>query len=324
MTVVSVVIPAYNRAHIVGRAIESAIAQSRQPFEIIVVDDCSTDRTREVLAGWQRLDSRVRPLLRTTNGGPAGARNTGVEVATGNLIAFLDSDDVWLPNHLADCVELLEADPSLDLVFADVRRRHNSGAIVHPAFLSESKRIHQYLSPHPAGRNWFQFRVPEVEVLFRDYVIPMQTTLIRREIAQAFRFDEALRGPEDYQLALRLALSGKKFGFVNRVACECLLHDANLVGEGTDARMCGEDIKLWNGLLRDHEIGREGRSHAHRHLSRLWHDKGHNHLRRGDTRQAIRAYALSLWHRPSSKAMRGLANVASGMLTGNRCHKETL
>ncbi|MCI0703398.1 MAG: glycosyltransferase family 2 protein [Planctomycetia bacterium] len=321
---VSVVIPAYNRAHIVGRAIESALAQSWLPDEIVVVDDCSKDATRDVLADWQKRQPRVRPVFLANNSGPAGARNAGVEAARGELIAFLDSDDLWLPGHLAECVGLLQNDPGLDLVFSDLRRVHVSGRVVQSSFLTEHKRIGQYLAPHPGAPGWYRFRVPEVEVLFRDYVVPVQTTVIRAETAKAFRFDQSLRGPEDYRLMLQLARVGKRFGYVDRVLCEVFLHDANLVGEGTDARMCGEDIKLWGGVLRDPASKRWERLQSHRHLSRLWHDQGHSLLRRGERGQALRAYARSLWHRPSLRATKGFAKAITGLVTGGRSQKETL
>ncbi len=313
---VSVVIPAYNRAHTIGRAIESALAQTRRPAEVIVVDDRSTDDTREVLADWQRRQPLVRPVFRATNGGPAGARNAGVTAARGDVIAFLDSDDVWLPEHLERCCGLLDADPTLDLAFADVRRVTNSGVVLHPSFLSGHKRIDRYLAPHPAGSDWFRFRVPEAEVLYADYVVPVQTTVIRTAVARAFPFDERLRGPEDYQLALRLARAGKRFGYVDRVLGECLLHEANLVGDGADLRMCGEDIKLWTGLLNDPATRGGGRRACHGHLSRLHHDLGHGFLRRGESGPAVRAYLESIWHRPSVRAARGLANAAVSWVTG--------
>ena len=93
---ISAVIPAYNRGALIGRAIESVLAQSRPPEEIIVVDDGSTDDTAERV---RAFGDRVRYVFQP-NGGGAAARNRGVEEARGEWIAFLDSDDTWLPEHL--------------------------------------------------------------------------------------------------------------------------------------------------------------------------------------------------------------------------------
>src|SRR5580700_8639860 len=93
---ISVVIPAYNAARFVGSAIESALAQTSTPLEVLVIDDGSRDDTAAVV---QQYAAPVG-LLRQSNGGPASARNHGVRVARGEWIAFLDADDTWLPQKL--------------------------------------------------------------------------------------------------------------------------------------------------------------------------------------------------------------------------------
>jgi glycosyltransferase involved in cell wall biosynthesis len=95
---VSVIIPAYNRAKILPRAINSILSQTFQDFEIIVVDDCSKDNTDEVVRQYD--DPRIRYTKHIQNKGGSAARNTGIKEARGEFIAFLDSDDEWLPNKL--------------------------------------------------------------------------------------------------------------------------------------------------------------------------------------------------------------------------------
>jgi len=95
---ISVIIPSYNRANTIGRAIQSALSQSYQDFEIIVIDDGSTDHTEEVIRSFQ--DSRIRYIRHNRNRGGSAARNTGIHAARGEYIAFLDSDDEWLPQKL--------------------------------------------------------------------------------------------------------------------------------------------------------------------------------------------------------------------------------
>src|SRR5690348_10269988 len=110
MPTVSVVIPAFNAAEYIGQAIDSVLAQTHQPIEIIVVDDGSTDQTAQIAAAYP---APVR-VLRKPNGGPASARNMGIAAATGSWIALLDADDRWLANklerqlrHVADDVTLV-------------------------------------------------------------------------------------------------------------------------------------------------------------------------------------------------------------------------
>jgi len=100
---VSVIIPTYNRAHLVGRAIRSVLNQTYQDFEIIVVDDCSTDNTEEIVKGFN--DHRIRYMRHDRNRGGSAARNTGIKASQGKYIAFLDSDDEWLPEKLEKQIE---------------------------------------------------------------------------------------------------------------------------------------------------------------------------------------------------------------------------
>lgn len=100
---VSAIIPAFNRAHSVARSIDSALQQTYEPIEVIVVDDGSTDELAEVLASY---GDRIT-LIRQDNGGPSSARNTGVAHAKGEIIAFLDSDDTWEPQKLERQVRLM-------------------------------------------------------------------------------------------------------------------------------------------------------------------------------------------------------------------------
>jgi glycosyltransferase involved in cell wall biosynthesis len=104
---VSVVIPTYNRASLLGRAIKSVLEQTYQDFEIIVVDDASTDNTEEVVRNLR--DRRIRYLRHEKNRGGSAARNTGIRAAWGQYIAFQDSDDEWLPEKLKKQMEVLAA-----------------------------------------------------------------------------------------------------------------------------------------------------------------------------------------------------------------------
>jgi len=110
---ISIIIPTFNRGHIVTRAIDSALSQTHDDFEIIVVDDGSTDNTREVLAPYK---DRIRYLYQE-NKGVARARNKGIQEANGEYIAFLDSDDYWLPDKLELQMKYFKAHPDVDLVY---------------------------------------------------------------------------------------------------------------------------------------------------------------------------------------------------------------
>lgn len=106
---VSIVTPAFNAARFVEATVRSVIAQTHPNWEMLIVDDCSRDNTREILKKLATEDSRVRPIEHERNGGPAKARNTALERASGDLVAFLDSDDLWLPEKLATQISFMKA-----------------------------------------------------------------------------------------------------------------------------------------------------------------------------------------------------------------------
>ncbi|HLX04911.1 MAG TPA: glycosyltransferase family A protein [Candidatus Binatus sp.] len=117
MPLVSVVIPAYNAERTLKASIDSVLVQDFRDFEIIVVNDGSSDSTKSILAAY---DSQIQVIDQNNRGAPA-ARNTGVRAARGKYIAFLDSDDLWNPDKLTQSVHALEANPSASLVFTDCR-----------------------------------------------------------------------------------------------------------------------------------------------------------------------------------------------------------
>lgn len=118
MPLVSVVIPTYNSAQYIPEAVDSILSQTFKDFEIIVVDDGSTDNTEEVVT---RIKSdKVRYFKQPNSGGPSKPRNVGVELARGNFISLCDSDDVIFPNKLAEAVDFFLQHPHLGFVFANM------------------------------------------------------------------------------------------------------------------------------------------------------------------------------------------------------------
>ena len=143
---VSVIIPVFNGEGFLGEAIESLLAQTYRPVEIIVVDDGSTDRSGDVAKGFK--DSGVRYCYQP-NSGIGAARNKGASLAAGSYFAFLDADDVWLPDKLTLQMAVFEDDPGLDMVFGLVSEYYDS--ISYERLESEEDREGRTLAGYIAG-----------------------------------------------------------------------------------------------------------------------------------------------------------------------------
>ena len=187
----SVVIPAYNAAATIGFALDSLHRQTWQDWEAIVVDDGSSDRTAQIVATFGRFDPRIR-IVKLENGGPARARNIGaMRHAEGQFIAFLDSDDIWLPTKLATTAAALCLEPNLDGLFGRVR------------FFRDTPSDSQTLSRGHCGRLTVQDLVGE------NPVCTMSNLTIRRtKFLEVRGFYEALRHSEDLECLIRLVASG--------------------------------------------------------------------------------------------------------------------
>jgi glycosyltransferase involved in cell wall biosynthesis len=192
---VSVVIPTFNRANILCSTVESVIRQTYENIEIIVVDDGSTDETQDKLAAYRNKIS----ILQQENYGPSHARNRGIEIAKGEIVAFLDSDDTWLPNKIERQVSLFEkAGESVPCCLCNAIIRDSSGRETLSFDLSPLKTsICNGIWLNPA------------QVLATRCVLFTQAIAVRRDaLLRVGLFDESLLLMEDYEMALKLSFQG--------------------------------------------------------------------------------------------------------------------
>src|SRR5271165_3851874 len=184
---VTALIPTYNCERYICDAVDSVLAQTYPVHEVIVVDDGSTDNTREVLASY---GNRIR-YIPQVNAGPPAARNNGMAHATGDLIALLDSDDLWTPEKLGKQMNFLEQHPDCGLVYTDMKTFDETGII------EESVKISRNLTL-PSGRIFPQ--------LFAETLFQTSAVLIRKSCIDAVGgFDTSLRMGDDYEFFLRIA-----------------------------------------------------------------------------------------------------------------------
>ena len=197
----SVVIAAYNAAATLGEAIGSVLAQTRQDFEVIVIDDGSSDSTAAIAASF--ADQRVR-VYSQENAGPSAARNRGIALAVGEYVSTLDSDDLWLPDYLAEMGRALEENPQAGFAYTDAWVLHEASGRFRQATVAMSEG-------HPPAPTLPREQFI-AELLQRNFV-HNSVTMRRTVLEQVGGYDTSLsaagvsRG-EDYELWLRIAISG--------------------------------------------------------------------------------------------------------------------
>jgi glycosyltransferase involved in cell wall biosynthesis len=201
---VSVIVPAYNVERYLREALESAVAQTVAPHEIVVVDDGSTDATRAVATAFAREHPIVR-VAHQDNGGPGVARNTAIQLATGAFLTFLDADDQMLPDRIEQQVGYLLAHPDVGVVIGAVDRAAEPGADLPADFVRHELNA----DLHARGINL------------------MAMTAHASVFATVGRFDPSYRLSEDYQWLVRANSREVTIALVPRVVMRRRLHDSN-------------------------------------------------------------------------------------------------
>ncbi|WP_263821276.1 glycosyltransferase family 2 protein [Salinibacter sp.] len=206
---ISVVIPTFNRQDVILRAVESALGQTHKNLEVIVVDDHSQDRTREVVESVG--DNRVRYVLNRRSKGAQGARNTGVEIAKGEWIAFLDSDDWWHKEKLEKQVNFIKKSEKRVSALSTGRVWKADGKTF---WKSKLKKVD----------NW------EPKVFLHDNPVGgFSTILIRKKkLKEVGGLDEALPAMQDIDLYFRISKKGDFYSIPNRLTIETIRYDGGI------------------------------------------------------------------------------------------------
>jgi glycosyltransferase involved in cell wall biosynthesis len=187
MPTVSIIIPTYNREHLLGRAIQSVLDQTYQNFELIIVDDGSTDDTERLVKSFN--SEKIRYIRHGENKGPSAARNTGIQSAKGDYIAFQDSDDEWMPRKLEKQMRTFEtAQPEVGIVYTDF------------IFITTNKRkFMPAAGVSPKDGDIFSN-------LLKGNFVSLQATVVKREcFERAGIFDERFPPLADWELLLRMS-----------------------------------------------------------------------------------------------------------------------
>jgi glycosyltransferase involved in cell wall biosynthesis len=215
--------PAYNVSRYIGAAIESVQRQTFTDWELLIVDDGSTDNTLEIAARYGTRDPRIA-VIHQANDGISAARNTALAHARGVLIAILDSDDVWLPEYLTKQVRILDQHPEIDIVTGN-------------AWLLGSRRDGQLARPCPDHRP-----APDLLSLIADEECVFIMSVFRRLVYDTLGgFDASMRSNEDYDYWLRAAVAGFRFHRNDEPLGRYRRRDDSL---------SASEVRMLNGILR--------------------------------------------------------------------------
>jgi len=216
---VSVIIPTFNRAKYIGEAIDSVLAQTYPVSEIIVIDDGSTDRTKDIV---RKYGHPVKYVFQE-NRGPSSARNMGLRMAQGNYIAFIDSDDMWEPDKVEIQIDFFRKYPQVDFVFGHMANFSSSDSSHEPEILN--KRVCRYFKEN--------YRSPEraLDYLMIENVIPTPTVMFKSNCLKTVGFfNENLFCTEDFDFWLRFVYHCR-IGFIDRIFIRRRLHATNIIND---------------------------------------------------------------------------------------------
>ena len=234
---VSVIIPTYNCERFIGRTINSALAQTYRDFELIVVDDGSTDGTQSLVAGYGDAVHYVYQ----SNQGASAARNSALSRAGGEFIAYLDSDDLWSPEKLACQVEYLDAHPTCGFVHTEVSVIDEQDKVLHACFNHDTGRI-----------------VPQGQCV-RDVLLHshIQTlTVLERRIAfnDVGNFDLRLPVAQDYLHWILIVLRGYEVGYLSEPLGSYRWRAGSLMS--SQRRLLNDFVKIYDIILNEHGLAR--------------------------------------------------------------------
>lgn len=209
---VSVVIPTYNNAKYLSQAIDSVLNQSFDSYEVVVIDDGSTDETATVLASY---GDRIR-VYHQQNRGVSATRNRGIQLAQGELVAFLDADDYFLPHKLLKQVQVFDAQPGVGIVNSGFQTMHKDGRAI--------AQVEWWRSiPDLSIENWLRYKP----------VLPSAMMFRRDWLEQVGGFDPHLSAAEDLDLVLRLVAAGCQSAWLEAITVNYRLHDDSACSQNT-------------------------------------------------------------------------------------------
>lgn len=254
---VSILLPTYNRARFLPAAFDSISSQTLRDWQLVVVDDGSTDDTASIVEGFRREVSQEVVYVSQANAGPYAARNRALDLASAACVAFYDSDDLWLPHHLARCVGALETHADVDWVYGACRIvDHGSGRVLSDSTFRVAGQPRPFLQLRT--RTDGPLRILEdpraVEWAFRHGLYcGLQNSVIRRSVFEHERFHAAYRNEaEDQLFTIRTLKRGHRLAYIDDVHVVYHVHEANSSASATE-QTPERALSVYQPLVRGYE-----------------------------------------------------------------------
>ncbi len=299
---VSVVLPTYNRASLLPRAIESVVRQSFCDWEIVVVDDGSTDDTQELLSDYGRRLGERWVSIRQENRGSSAARNRGIDACRGRYVAFLDSDDEFAPTKLQRQLEVFELRPEIGFVYSDYSILDRGGAN-HASVFDAKFPLARTVPCESIGAGLYRCKGSLFDTLLRGYFIATIVGMVRREVlGDWLRFDEQRRYAEEWLFFLEVARSTPA-GFVDEPLSIHHYTEGSLARSNVYRNLLESRELLHSILRRFADLDRGQRSIVRRQLAQACRRLGFAARRRGRARDALAFFAEAARRRPSLGAL---------------------
>ena len=301
MPKVSVIIPTYNRAELLREAIDSVLAQTYKDFELIVVDDNSTDNTKDAVEGYTKNFQNIRYAVNRHKKGASGARNAGIESASGEWIAFLDSDDIWREDKLRLQMSLAEKDNDVGLIFTNFAcfPKENKEYFIFARY--EDKKYKTFFSEKYwaiTSDGFYIQKKPLFSMILKTLLqIKTPSVIVKRSLLSDIRYDEELVINEDVDLALRVNLKCR-FGYIDLPLVKIRRHEENVDLTVPEEKKTQSVLRFCDNLAALLKSGQalsgEDKASIKFAISRFYFDIGYKYRQKGDIASAKKYYLKAM------------------------------
>jgi len=216
MPLVSVIMPSYNHERFIAEAVDSVLEQTVEDFELIIIDDGSSDNSKEVIESYRARDTRIRVLFNDNNQGISRTMNRGLKEAAGEFMAFISSDDIWYAGKLETQLAILRKEPNV-VLYADLTKIDSEGRLLDGEDTNAAR-----LSKCRTGNI--------LQDLLKGNIIPGQTIMFKRRNIDGIKYDERLRYLNDWKFVLELAKKWE-FCYMPQPLAKYRVHGSNSISQ---------------------------------------------------------------------------------------------